>query len=168
MIAIHTPHVVLRTPRLELSPLEHEEARSLVETGHLSGRRVADGYPTDATLVAAGIVITAAGEARDLGPFTTYLVARRADGCVVGDCGFPEGPAADGVVEIGYGIADSARDRGYGTEAVEALIGFALLQAGVRRVVAETTAANPASRRVLEKAGLKLLRERDGLLLFGT
>ena len=160
--------MVLRTPRLELTPLDLEEARSLVETGHLSGRRNADGYPTDATLVAAGIVVTAACEGRGLGPFTSYLVTRRSDGCVVGDCGFHQLPDSEGVVEIGYGIADSARDRGYATEAVEALIGFALLQQGVRRVTAETTAANPASRRVLEKAGLRLLGEHDGLLNFGT
>jgi RimJ/RimL family protein N-acetyltransferase len=159
---------VLRTPRLELAPLELHDARTLVETGHLSGRRHADGYPTDATLVAAGIVVTAAGEERDLGPFTTYLVMRRSDGAVVGDCGFHQVPDADGVVELGYGMADSARDRGYATEAIEALIGFALLQHGVRRVEAETTAGNAASRRVLEKAGLKLLREHDGLLIYGT
>jgi ribosomal-protein-alanine N-acetyltransferase len=93
---------------------------------------------------------------------------RRSDGAVVGDCGFHQVPDANGVVELGYGMADSARDRGYATEAIEALIGFALLQHGVRRVEAETTAGNAASRRVLEKAGLKLLREHDGLLIYGT
>lgn len=160
--------MVLRTPRLELAPLDLDDARTLVETGHLDGRRNADGYPTDATLVAAGMIVTAATEQRDLGPFTTYLVKRRTDGCVIGDCGFHHPPDGRGVVEIGYGIADSVRDRGYATEAIEVLIGFALLQEGVRRVEAETTAANAASRRVLEKAGLRLLREHDGLLIYGT
>ena len=148
--------------------MEPHEAFALVRTGRLPGRRHADGYPTEATLVAAGIVVTALAEDRQLGPFTTYLVSRLDDGTVIGDCGFHHPPNEDGMVEIGYGIAESARSHGYATEAVEALIGFALLQNGVRCVHAETTSGNAASRRVLIKAGMTLVSEHDGVLIYGT
>ena len=156
---------MLRTERLELAPMDFEEARALVESGRPMARRRAAGYPMDSTLVAAGMVVTAHAEHRELGPFTTYHVVRRADGTVIGDCGFHGPPDDLGRVVIGYGIAESARGRGYATEAVEALIGFALLQHGVRRVCADTTRHNEYSRRVMEKAGMRLVRS-DGELLF--
>ena len=139
-----------------------------METGRPPGRRVADGYPTDATYVAAGIVVTAHAEHRDLGPYTTYQIIRQLDGVVVGDCGFHGLPDDRGAVEIGYNIAPSAAGRGYGTEAVEALIGFALLQHGVKRVYGETTRANVASRRVMEKAGMRLADTHGELLVYST
>ena len=163
-MALHHPIVVLRTQRLELQPLEVEEARQLIETGRQHGRRLLPGYPTDATLVSAGIVVQAAAEGRDLGPFTAYQIRRQLDGMVIGDCGFHGLPDERGTVELGYGIVEGERGRGYATEAVEALIGFALLQYGVRRVEAETTRANAASRRVLEKAGMRVA-SADGELL---
>jgi RimJ/RimL family protein N-acetyltransferase len=157
---------MLRTRRLELAPLDVEEARALVETGCCTGRRRVEGYPTDATLVAAGIIVTAAAEHCDMGPFTNYQIVRKLDGTVVGDCGFHGVPDAHGTVEVGFGVAPAARGRGYAAEAVEALIGFALLQHGVRRVQAETTRGNTASRRTLEKAGMRLTGVSGDLLIY--
>ena len=165
-MAVRQPPAILRTHRLELAPLDVADAERLIETGRPPGRRSAPGYPMDATLVAAGIVATAAAEHRELGPFTTYQIVRQLDGAVIGDCGFHGIPDDGEMVEIGYSIAASARGRGYATEAVEALIGFALLQRGVRRVRAETTRANPASRRVLEKAGMRLTGADGELLVY--
>lgn len=166
MAVTRPARVVLRTERLELAPLDVDEARALVETGRPAGRRRAAGYPLDSTLVAAGMVVTAHAEGRETGPFTGYQIVRRADANIIGDCGFHGPPDERGAVVIGYAIAGSARGHGYATEAVEALIGFALLQHGVRRVTAETTRHNPASRRVLEKAGMRLAGSEEDLLIY--
>ncbi|MBQ9564560.1 MAG: GNAT family N-acetyltransferase, partial [Synergistaceae bacterium] len=53
----------------------------------------------------------------------------------------------------GYGIAEEYRGWGYATEAVAAVVSWALRQPGVTRVEAETDAGNAASKRVLEKCG---------------
>jgi ribosomal-protein-alanine N-acetyltransferase len=76
-----------------------------------------------------------------------------ADGQVVGDCGWRGGPDADGDVEIGYGLAPSARGQGLGTEAVGILVAWAEQQPGVRRVVARVQAGNTASLRLLHRLG---------------
>jgi RimJ/RimL family protein N-acetyltransferase len=157
--------VQLRTRRLELRPLELADARALVDDGRPPGRRRAAGYPTESTLVAAGLLVAAAAERRELTPFATYHVIRRAEGAVIGDCGF-QGPPEDGCLDLGFAIAGSAQGRGYATEAVEALIGLGLLQPGVRCLRAETTRANRASCRVLEKAGMRRVRESGELLVF--
>lgn len=76
----------------------------------------------------------------------------RHDGTNVGDLSF-KGFSPDGAVEIGYGILDEYRCHGYATEAVAAVVAWALEQDGVTRVEAEADADNIASRRVLEKCG---------------
>ena len=60
--------------------------------------------------------------------------------------------------ELGYRLRKSAWGKGYATEGSRALIRKGFTEFGVRRVVAETMAVNLASRRVMEKAGLTLVR----------
>lgn len=74
------------------------------------------------------------------------------DGTHVGELCF-KGLSEEGSVEIGYGIAEPHRGLGYATEAVSAVVGWALRQPGVVCVTAEAEESNAASRRVLEKAG---------------
>ena len=61
-------------------------------------------------------------------------------------------------VELGYRLRRSAWGKGYGTEGSRALICKGFTELGVRRVVAETMTVHAASRRVMEKAGLRLVR----------
>jgi RimJ/RimL family protein N-acetyltransferase len=60
--------------------------------------------------------------------------------------------------ELGYRLRRPAWGKGYATEGSRALIRAGFTQHGVERVVAETMVVNIASRRVLEKAGLRLVR----------
>jgi RimJ/RimL family protein N-acetyltransferase len=61
-------------------------------------------------------------------------------------------------VELGYRLRRSAWGKGYATEGSRALIEKGFAEFGVQRVVAFTMVVNVASRRVLEKAGLRLVR----------
>jgi len=60
--------------------------------------------------------------------------------------------------ELGYRLRRSAWGRGYATEGSRALIRKGFTELGVRRVVASTMVVNTASRRVMEKSGLTLVR----------
>jgi RimJ/RimL family protein N-acetyltransferase len=60
--------------------------------------------------------------------------------------------------ELGYRLRRSAWGKGYATEGSRALIRKGFTELGVRRVMAETMVVNTASRRVMEKAGLRLVR----------
>lgn len=59
-------------------------------------------------------------------------------------------------VEIGYRLRKAAWGKGYATEGSKALIFKGFSELGTHRVVAVALAANVASVRVLEKAGLKI------------
>ena len=66
--------------------------------------------------------------------------------------------APPGEVELGYRLRRSAWGKGYATEGSRALIDKGFAELGVQRVVASTMVVNAASRRVMEKAGLRFVR----------
>jgi len=70
----------------------------------------------------------------------------------------PAEGAENGEVELGYRLRKSAWGKGYATEGSRALIDKGFTELGVQRVVASTMVVNVASRRVMEKAGLKFVR----------
>ena len=74
------------------------------------------------------------------------------DGTHVGELCF-KGITSEGSAEIGYGISEEYQRHGYATEAVSALVDWALKQPGIVCVTAETEETNVASQRVLCKAG---------------
>jgi RimJ/RimL family protein N-acetyltransferase len=150
---------------LLLVQLGVEEAVALVDGRGSERREWAAGYPDDGALVAAGLVMTAAQRGRDLGPFGTYQIVRRADGSVIGACGFLGPPDETGAVSVGFGLAESARGQGYATEALKGLLDWASGQEGLTCVLADTSRANVASQRAMQRAGMHCVGE-DGELLY--
>jgi RimJ/RimL family protein N-acetyltransferase len=71
---------------------------------------------------------------------------------LVGWGGF-KGPPNDGVVEVGYEIADARQGRGLATAATNAMVAEAFADDRVATVIAHTLAERNASNRVLEKVG---------------
>jgi len=69
-----------------------------------------------------------------------------------GDGQSDEGP------ELGYRLRRSAWGKGIATEGCRALIDKGFAEHGVQRVLAETLVVHTASRRVMEKSGLRLIR----------
>ncbi len=87
-----------------------------------------------------------------------WAVVEKSSGEFIGWFEFrPQGDATD-EVELGYRLRASAWGKGYATEGARLLIDKGFEELGVRRVVAFTMVVHLASRRVLEKAGLRLVR----------
>jgi RimJ/RimL family protein N-acetyltransferase len=61
-------------------------------------------------------------------------------------------------VELGYRLRRDAWGGGYAVEGSRALVDLAFRELGARRVNAETLAVHVASRRVMERAGLRYVR----------
>jgi ribosomal-protein-alanine N-acetyltransferase len=79
---------------------------------------------------------------------------------LVGWGGF-KGPPKDGVVELGYEIAEARQGRGLATAATRAMIDQAFADDRVTAVIAHTLAERNASNRVLEKAGFRFDSEAE-------
>jgi RimJ/RimL family protein N-acetyltransferase len=140
--------VTLETPRLVLEPVTVTFARAVL-AGDLSGVTAAPGWPHADTLDALR-PYAEHGSDDVPGP---WLVSVREPRVLIGECGWYAPPGDGGEVEVGYGLAASARGNGYGTEAVRALVGWVAAQPGVHRIVANVEAGNTPSRRLLERLG---------------
>lgn len=82
---------------------------------------------------------------------TTLAITLR--GTVIGAVGVVVS-AKDQHAELGYWMGARYRDRGFATEAAQAVVRWAFRSLGLRRVFAQVLGGNRASARVLEKIGL--------------
>jgi RimJ/RimL family protein N-acetyltransferase len=123
----------------------------------------AQGFPReDDSGPAAGLAAAPA----DPSPFGVYLIVPRTHGRTIGSAGFYGPPDRTGQVTIAYGMVESERGRGYGTEAVAGLVGVCRAHGGVTAVNADTDRGNIASQRVLEKNGFIRVRTSDDHCFF--
>jgi ribosomal-protein-alanine N-acetyltransferase len=155
---------VLLTDRLRLVPGTDELAMAAVndreELARLLGAAVPAEWPPrildNVQLYFAGTLALFPEQA---GWWVWYIVLRGGPGeagavdRLIGSTGFKGEPTPDGEVETGYSMLDGFWNRGYATEAVAALVGWAFRDDRVRRVAAEAYPDNPASFRVMEKCG---------------
>jgi RimJ/RimL family protein N-acetyltransferase len=156
----------IRSERLCLRQLEGDEARALLRGKADPGRPWMAGYPMQGTLIAVEAYVRAVDSGADPGAFGVYQLVRSSDDLVVGDIGFHGPPNPGGSVTVGYGLAPGARGQGYATEALRAVVEWALSQPEVVAVEADTTHANLPSQRVMERAGMRLYDKSEQLRFY--
>jgi RimJ/RimL family protein N-acetyltransferase len=87
--------------------------------------------------------------------WSVWAVERREDGRFLGDCGLQPLEHRGPEVELGYDLHPDVWGQGLATEAARAVVDAALRPLALERVVAVVKPANAASRRVLDRAGLR-------------
>ena len=87
---------------------------------------------------------------QDAGGCAFYVLVDR-DGSILGRFNLYD--LEDGAAKVGYRVAERVAGRGVATEALRDLCRKAAIDHGLRVVSGETSRANVASQRVLEKAG---------------
>ena len=78
----------------------------------------------------------------------------------------PQVDPGPGTIELGYRLHTAAWGRGFATEGARALVDEGFTERGVELVVADTMAVNTGSRNVLEKVGLRLVRNHQGEVFY--
>jgi RimJ/RimL family protein N-acetyltransferase len=137
----------LATTRLQLRLLTVDDAPHFVrlfehdwEAVKQTGRMP---YPVTEFAMRDWIALHAAGSSR------TFLMIRKEDGAALGGVGFG---GVGRVHEIGYALGRAYWGHGYATEGVRAMVEHARAL-GLKALEAFTFVENPASARVLSKAG---------------
>jgi RimJ/RimL family protein N-acetyltransferase len=153
--------VFLETPRLLLRRFTADDVDHLVELDSDPDvmRFITGGVPTSREETVNEVLPAFLGYYDRYEGYGFWAVIEKATGNFLGWFHFRPGPeAGPGEVELGYRLRKSAWGQGYGTEGSRALIDKGFAELGVQRVVAEAMAVNTASRRVMEKSGLRLVR----------
>ena len=158
---------VIRTDRLALVPLSVEVARTTIEDRAELERLLGAHVPPEWPQPDYAEVLPAIAETLQEDPAKGIwgrLIVHEADRTLIGDTGFIAPPDKAGAVELGYSIIPSYQDKGYATEAARAIVDWAFTQPGITKVTAECLSDNLASIRVLEKLGMRRVKEEDGML----
>jgi RimJ/RimL family protein N-acetyltransferase len=153
--------IILQTQRLVLRQFTENDADNLYELNsdpevmrYLSG-----GRPTPHEVLRDEVIPFHLAVYERLDRLGTWAAESSTTGEFLGWFHFRPGPDADITnIDLGYRLRRSAWNKGYATEGSRALINMGFSDLSVQRVYGHTMTVNTASRRVLEKCGLTLVR----------
>jgi len=154
---------MIETPRLNLIPLTLVQLETSINSPAELAAQL--GFPLAKDLfagVATRAVRMKIEKMKNADPvfhpwFTYWLIVIQKEQLGAGLVGFKGIPDSQGAVEIGYGIDESQRGKGYMSEAVHALIQWAFEKPGCQAVTATGVLRNNiASQRVLMHCGFEL------------
>ncbi|HLZ08921.1 MAG TPA: GNAT family N-acetyltransferase [Chloroflexota bacterium] len=154
-------HVFLETERLILRRFTASDLDNLVDLDADPDvmRYINDGKPTPRDVIQNSALPRFLQYYERFDGFGSWAAIEKSSGDFLGRFVFqPAEDATPDEVELGYRLRKSAWGKGYGTEGSRALIRKGFTELGVQRVVAFTYGENLRSRRVMEKAGLALVR----------
>jgi RimJ/RimL family protein N-acetyltransferase len=153
--------VFLETERLVLRRFTGDDIDHLVELNSDPEvmRFINGGRPTPRDEIENDVLPGFLGYYERYAGYGFWAAVERSTGRFIGWFHFrPAKDAPPDEVELGYRLRRSAWHKGYATEGSRALIDNGFAELGVQRVVAFTMVVNVASRRVMEKAGLRFVR----------
>ncbi|MCL2860260.1 MAG: GNAT family N-acetyltransferase [Oscillospiraceae bacterium] len=87
--------------------------------------------------------------------YFNWVVELKENGEIIGNIEIRRCKLRDEICEIGYCYGSKYWNNGYASEALRAVIQFLINEVGVRIVEAKYISGNPASGKVMEKAGMK-------------
>lgn len=149
----------IHTDRLTLVPITLEIADSLLN-GNSSGVEKLGfepdkNWPTEDTMDILPVILESLKKDKLPSGFETWMIINKGSKMVIGDIGFYGKPDEYGEVEIGYGLVEQERGKGFGFEALKAMIDWAFIQSSVKVIKAECLISNKPSSCILRKAGMK-------------
>jgi RimJ/RimL family protein N-acetyltransferase len=152
--------VILRTERLALREFTEDDVDNLLDLNSDPEvmRYLTGGRPTPREVIRDEIIPFHLAVYERLDRLGTWAAESATTREFLGWFHFRPGPDGDVTnIDLGYRLRRSAWNKGYATEGSRALINMGFTELGLQRVFAHTLAVNVASRRVLEKSGLRLV-----------
>lgn len=97
--------------------------------------------------------------------YTMWIIIEQSKKAIIGGICFHGAPNSNGEIEIGYGIDEKFRNRGYMTETIGGMVEWLKRNHKAKTVRAETDFSNISSIKVLEKNGFKRIPNHEMLVL---
>jgi len=154
-------HIILETPRLALRQFTEDDVDNLFDLNSDPEvmRYLTGGTPTTRAKIRDEIIPFYLDAYQRFDRLGAWAAESAATGEFLGWFHFRAGGRTDITnVDLGYRLRRPAWNQGYATEGSRALIRMGFTGLGVERVFAHTLTVNAASRHVLEKCGLTLVR----------
>lgn len=155
----------ITTERLYLLPFTMEIAKEVMEGEFTAlsklGLTPGEGWPDEELKEALPRIIANLELVGEPSGFESWMVIEKTSKTLIGDVGFKGRPAPGGMIDLGYGIINAARRKGYANEAAESMIKWAFKQPEVKMITARCHDENDASTKTLESLGFyqKFIKE---------
>ncbi len=152
----------IRTPRLTLRPWRDDDIQAFVDMALIPGSSEFL-LPFDGPEGARDWVRRkrAHFDLHGFGPWVVELTQTQEFVGCVGLSTVPYEAAFTPAVEIGWRLAPGHRGRGYATEASRHALSDGFERLGLREIVASTSPAHSASRRIMERIGMEHVIDGD-------
>ncbi|AMP97726.1 acetyltransferase [Pedobacter cryoconitis] len=149
------------TERLYLIPFTYSICEQVLKKDfsglNALGLKPGDGWPDADMLDTLPRIINKLDLVSTPSGFESWMIIEKQTHTVIGDTGFKGLPDLKGEADVGYGIIAGARRKGYATEAVKGLIGWAFQQPGLQVITASCEVKNRGSQQVLKSLGFSLI-----------
>ncbi|MDS0524705.1 GNAT family N-acetyltransferase [Clostridium sp. SHJSY1] len=158
----------LHTNRLTLIPITLEITKSLIAGSSKEieelGIKCDKKWPTEDTMDILPIIRNSLEESKTPTGFETWMIVDTVNKKVIGDIGFHGRPDKNGQVEVGFGLVEHERGKGFGVEALNSIMNWLNDQESVNIIKAECLIDNKPSATILKKAGFKEVNRDDELI----
>jgi len=157
---------ILKTKRLTIIPLNEYHLRLLIDDwqkmeSNLGVKMTGYKLENEIAIAMKECLQSVIDDSQNYLWHTNWIIILKEENRIIGGACFKGKPDASGNMEIGYGINEKYRNKGYATEAVSRMIKWVLARKNVKTVIAETEKDNIPSWRVLEKNGMKKFKETE-------
>ncbi|QAA32189.1 GNAT family N-acetyltransferase [Clostridium manihotivorum] len=156
------------TDRLILIPVTLEITQSLLEGSIKEIEKLGIGldekWPTNDTKDILPFINKDLEKSKIPSGFEFWMIVKKDSMKVVGDIGFKGKPDEKGEIEVGFGLVENERGKGFGFEALRAITDWAFSQKNVKVIKADCLIDNRPSARILEKVGMKEINRDQDLI----
>lgn len=159
--ALETSRLLLRAPRPDDAPAVFACASDPEVTRHLT-------WGPHATVAESAAYLRERIRRNEEGTALLWGVVPRGGDTLVGACGFRTLHPDEKRAELACVLARACWGRGFGTEAVGAVLRFGFGEMGLGEIYSRALVDNTVSRRMMEKAGMRHVGEEEGAWRGGT
>ncbi|MFS0553941.1 GNAT family N-acetyltransferase [Brevibacillus sp. 179-C9.3 HS] len=156
------------TQRLMLIPFTHRIATNILRENYEEltdmGLTLGKGWPDQDAIDTMPKIMKALDLVGEPTGFESWMIISTDGMKIIGDAGFKGRPNAEGEVDIGYGIIEAERKKGYAIEAATGLANWALSQPEVKKITAKCLLDNIDSAKVLVKMGFEEIKRDDTMI----
>ena len=149
----HIP--VIETDRLILRGMRVSDAEDMFAYAHDPEVTKYLTWDAHASVDVSREYLTYVGQRYRTGDCYDWAVVSRADGRMIGTCGFTRMLFSDDAAEIGYVLNPAYQGQGLMTEAVSAVLRFGFDNLPLHRIEARFMQENLRSRRLMERVGMQ-------------
>ena len=158
----------IHTDRLMLVPVTLEITRALLDDNSAAieklGIRTDKRWPRRDTKDVLPTVNRSLEKDKIPSGFEFWMIVKKDSLRVIGDIGFHGKPNEKGEVEVGFGLVEHERAKGFGSEALAAIMDWLSSQESVKVIKATCLISNEPSARVLQKVGMKEISRDNDLI----